>query len=67
MINRQDAPQAAKWRSNNFYAYKKNPQAKLSWVDPHNFVAMKSNVHVRYSTKLSGKSIDFNLFSWDPP
>ena len=38
MINRQDAPQAAKWRFNNFYAYTKNPQAKLSWVDPPNFV-----------------------------
>ena len=50
-----------KWRSNNFYAYTKNPQAKLSWVDPPNFVAMKSNVHLRYSTKLSGKSIDFNF------
>ena len=33
--------------------------AKLSWVDPASFVAMELHMHLLYSTKLSGKSIDF--------
>ena len=34
--------------------------AKLSWVDPTNFVTMNSNT-LLYFTKLSGKSLDFYI------
>ena len=34
--------------------------SKLSWViDPTSFVAMKLDMHFRYFTKLSVKSLDF--------
>ena len=33
--------------------------AKLSWVDPTNFAAVESDMHLLYFTKLSGKSLDF--------
>ena len=39
--------------------YKGLVAAKVSWVDPANFAAMESDMHLLYFTKLSRKSQDF--------